>query len=79
MYKFKETKQALRDWDKIRSMTKSTKAKWKYLIEDILYNPREKETVGNPEQLKYSDIEMWSRELTIKDCIVLWYRIRKKR
>ena len=70
MYKFKETKQALSDWEKIRSMTKSTKAKWKYLFQDILDAPREKNTVGNPEELKHTDIEMWSRELTKKDRIV---------
>ena len=70
MYEFKETKQALKDWEKIRSMTKSTKEKWKYLFTDILENPRDKNTIGNPEELKHTDMEVWSRELSKKDRIV---------
>jgi len=70
MYKFKETKNALKDWEKIKSMSKSVKAKFKYFIVDILENPRNLNTVGNPEQLKYTEKETWSRELTKKDRIV---------
>ena len=70
MYKYKETKDAIRDWEKIKSMPKSVKDKFKYFIVDILDNPRNLNTVGSPEQLKHSEIEMWSRELTKKDRIV---------
>jgi Txe/YoeB family toxin of Txe-Axe toxin-antitoxin module len=70
MYKYKETRQALKDWEKIKSMSKSTKDKWKYLFVDILDAPRNKNTVGSPEELKHYSIEMWSRELTQKDRIV---------
>ena len=70
MYKFVETKAALKDWEKIRSMPKAVKEKYKYFLVDILDNPRSLNTVGNPEQLKHSETEMWSRELTKKDRIV---------
>ena len=70
MYKFQETKKALKDWDKLKSMSKAVKEKYKYMVLDILENPREKDTIGNPEELKYTDIELWSRELTKKDRIV---------
>jgi len=70
MYKFVETKNALKDWEKIQSMTKSVKEKFKYFFVDILDNPRNLNTVGNPEQLKHTEVEMWSRELTKKDRIV---------
>ena len=60
----------MNDWKKLRSMPTVTKEKWKYLIEDIILAPREKNAVGNPEQLKHYDIEVWSRELTKKDRIV---------
>ena len=70
MYKQKETKGALNDWEKIKSMSKSVKDKFKYFIVDILENPRNKNTVGSPEQLKHTEKEMWSRELTKKDRIV---------
>jgi Txe/YoeB family toxin of toxin-antitoxin system len=70
MYKFVETKNALKDWEKLQSMSKSVKDKYKYFVVDILDNPRNLNTVGNPEKLKYSEIEMWSRELTKKDRIV---------
>jgi len=32
MYKYKETKQALKDWKKIKSMSKSVKERFKDLI-----------------------------------------------
>ena len=70
MYKYRETKDALKDWEKIKSMTKSVKDKFKYFLIDILDNPRNLNTVGNPEQLKHSIVEVWSRELTKKDRIV---------
>ena len=70
MYKYQETKDALKDWNKIKSMSKSVKDKFKYFLVDILENPRNLNTVGNPEQLKHSGIEVWSRELTKKDRIV---------
>ena len=70
MFKFLETKDALRDWVKIQSMSNSVKEKFKYLFVDILDNPRNLNTVGNPEQLKHTEEEMWSRELTKKDRIV---------
>ena len=70
MYKFKETKKALDDWKKLRSMPNSTKGRWKYMIGDIVSAPRDKNAIGSPEELKYTDIEMWSRELTKKDRIV---------
>jgi toxin YoeB len=70
MYKFVETKKAFKDWEKIQTMPKSVKEKFKYFIVDILENPRNKNTVGKPEQLKHTEVEMWSRELTKKDRIV---------
>ena len=51
-------------------MPKSVKEKYKYLFVDILDNPRNLNTVGNPEQLKHTEEDMWSRELTKKDRIV---------
>jgi len=70
MYKFIETKNALKDWEKIQSMSRSVKEKFKYFMVDILNNPRNMNTIGNPELLKHSKKEMWSRELTKKDRIV---------
>ena len=70
MYKFVETKNALKDWEKIQSMSRSVKEKFKYFMVDILNNPRNMDTIGNPELLKHSKKEMWSRELTKKDRIV---------
>ena len=70
MFKYKETKNALKDWENIKSMPKSVKEKFKYFIVDILDNPRNMNTVGNPEQLKHKETETWSRELNKKDRIV---------
>ena len=70
MYKQQETKNALKDWEKIKSMPKSARDKFKCLLVNILNNPRNLNSIGNPEQLKYSEKEMWSRELTKKDRIV---------
>jgi Txe/YoeB family toxin of toxin-antitoxin system len=70
MYKSHQTKNAKDDREKIKSMPNSVKEKYKYLVFDILENPRNLDTVGNPEPLKYTEKEMWSRELTKKDRIV---------
>ena len=51
-------------------MPKSVKDKFKYFLVDILDHPRNLNTVGSPEQLKHSEKEIWSRELTKKDRIV---------
>ena len=40
MYKHQETKDALNDWEKIKSMSKSVKENFKYSLVDILENPR---------------------------------------
>jgi toxin YoeB len=45
-------------------------AKLKYIVEDIIDAPRDKNAIGNPEELKYYEVEMWSRELSKKDRIV---------
>lgn len=70
MYKYRETKQALKDWGKLKSVSPAVKKKFKDLILDILNNPRNLDSIGNPEQLRYTEVEMWSRELTKKDRIV---------
>jgi toxin YoeB len=54
----------------LKSYSKSVQGKLKYLVEDIIENPRDKETIGNPEELKYHETEVWSRELSKKDRIV---------
>jgi len=68
--KFIETKTALNDKKKIRSMAKSIQSKLLDIVTDIINNPRSINSKGNPEQLKYSEMELWSRELTKKDRIV---------
>jgi len=69
--KYIETKYAIKHRNLIfKSSPKSVQSKLKYLVEDILEDPRSKETIGNPEELKHTDIEMWSRELSKKDRIV---------
>jgi len=66
-----ETKEAIKQKNLIhKSFPKSVQSKLEYLVDDILNNPREKETIGNPEELKHTDIETWSRELSKKDRIV---------
>ena len=54
----------------LKSFPKSTQAKLKYFIEDIVEAPRDKNALGSPEELKHHDEEVWSRELTKKDRIV---------
>ena len=71
LYKDFETDKALLDKDIIfKSYPKGTRSKFLRIIRDILTDPRNKIAIGNPEQLKYTDIEKWSRELTKKDRIV---------
>jgi len=66
-----EKKTAKKDKLLIRkSYPKVIQSKLLYFIDDILDNPRNKETVGNPEELKHKEVETWSRELTKKDRIV---------
>ena len=66
-----ETKEAKRDKQLIlKSYPKATQSKLLYFINDIIDDPRNKETVGNPEELKHREKETWSRELTKKDRIV---------
>ena len=66
-----ETKDAQKDKIIIlKSYSKSIQSKLEYFVVDILDNPRSLSTVGNPEQLKHTKNEMWSRELTKKDRIV---------
>jgi Txe/YoeB family toxin of Txe-Axe toxin-antitoxin module len=55
-------------------MPKATRAKFKYLFLDILENPRNLDTTGNPEELKYRTCETFSRKLTAKDRIVFELR-----
>ena len=69
--KYVEMREALRDKKQIKkSCSKSIQSKLEYFVNDILDNPRNLNTVGNPEELKHSEDEMWSRELTKKDRIV---------
>ena len=73
---YSEKKTAITDRLLIRkSYPKSIQSKLLYLIKDILENPRNKITIGNPEELKHTESELWSRELTKKDRIV--YGIEK--
>ena len=52
-----------------KSYSKIVQSKLKYYVEDILDAPRNLNAIGNPEELKHQDKEMWSRELTKKDRI----------
>ena len=74
MYRYIEMKEALKDKKMIlKSYPKGVQSKLLYLVNDILEEPRNLNTIGNPEQLKHTEVETWSRELTQKDRIV--YRI----
>jgi len=55
-------------------MSKAVKSKFEYLFDNILEYPKNLNTVGNPEELKYRENTTFSRELTKKDRIV--YEIR---
>ena len=71
MYRFIEMKEALKDKQIIlKSYPKATQSKLLYLVNDILDEPRNLDAIGNPEQLKHTEVEMWSRELSKKDRIV---------
>jgi Txe/YoeB family toxin of Txe-Axe toxin-antitoxin module len=71
MYKFVEKKTALKDKALIlKSYPKNVRDKLLFLVNDILKYPRDLNAFGNPEQLKYTAIEMYSRELSKKDRIV---------
>jgi len=66
-----ETKNARKDKMLIlKSYPKAAQSKLFYLVNDILEEPRNFNAVGNPEKLKHTEVEMWSRELTQKDRIV---------
>jgi Txe/YoeB family toxin of Txe-Axe toxin-antitoxin module len=68
--RYVEMREALKDKKLISNYPKPIQSKLEYFVKDILDNPRNLNTVGSPEQLKYSGKEMWSRRLTGKDRIV---------
>jgi len=69
--KYSEKKTAIKDRLLIRkSYPKATQSKLEYFVKDILDDPRNLNTVGNPEELKYKAFPTFSRELTTKDRIV---------
>ena len=71
MYKYIEAQKAIDNADTIqKSYPKGIQNKLLRIIKDILTNPRSKVAIGSPEQLKHTDTEKWSRELTKKDRIV---------
>ena len=74
MYEFIESKNALNDWKKIKSMSKAIKDKFNYFFVDILEYPQNLNTVGKPEELKYQEFPTFSRRLTEKDRIVFEIR-----
>ena len=68
--KYVETKTALRDKAKIKSMSPASRKRFEDLIKDILKQPREINTIGKPEKLKYTELEMWSRQTSKGNRIV---------
>ena len=71
MYSYIETKWALNNKKLIlKSYPKAVQSKLHYFISEILDAPRELNTVGSPEELRHTNKELWSRELTRKDRIV---------
>ena len=71
MYRYIELDKALSNKKTIqKSYPKGVQNKLFRLVNDILTNSRNKVAIGKPEELKYTDIEKWSRELTDKDRIV---------
>jgi len=55
---YTEKKTAIKERLLIRkSYPKAIQSKLEYLVNDILENPREKDTIGNPEELKHSELE----------------------
>jgi len=66
-----EKKTAIKDRLLIRkSHPKAIQSKLEYFIKDILDDPRNLNTVGNPEELRHKGFPAFSRELTAKDRIV---------
>jgi len=70
MYKYIEVKEAIKDKRNVKSYPKATQNKLLHLVNDILEAPRNVEAIGNPEQLKHTEMEIWSRELSKRDRIV---------
>jgi Txe/YoeB family toxin of Txe-Axe toxin-antitoxin module len=71
MYKYIEMKEAVKDKTLIlKSYPKAAQSRLLYLVKDILASPRNLNAAGNPEQMKHTKKEMWSRELTKKNRIV---------
>ena len=71
MMKYTEKKTAEKDRKLIRkSYPKSTQSKLLYFVNDILDDPENLNSVGNPEELKHREFPTFSRELTKKDRIV---------
>ena len=53
-----------------KSYPKNIQSKFEYFIIDILDDPRNLNSVGNPEELRHYEFPVFSRELTKKDRIV---------
>ena len=70
MYRYIELAKALSNKRSVKSYPKGIQTKLFRLVNDILINPRNRFAIGKPEELKHTEIEMWSRELTKKDRIV---------
>ena len=69
--KYIEVREALKDKKLIKkSYSKAIQSKLEYFIKDILDAPKNLNTVGKPEELKYTEFPTFSRELTKKDRIV---------
>ena len=69
--KYVEMREAIKDKKRILNYhSKSVHSKLLYLVNDILDEPRNFNTIGNPEKLKHNEKEIWSRELSKKDRIV---------
>jgi len=57
--RYVETREALKDKKQIlKSYSKSTQSKLEFFVKDILDNPRNQNSIGNPELLKYSEKEI---------------------
>ena len=70
-YKYHETKATIVDKKLIfKSYPKSTQSKLLYFVNDILDDPKNLNSVGNPEELKHKEFPTYSRELTKKNRIV---------
>ena len=65
-----ESKEALKDKKLIKSYPKGIQSKLIYLVSDILENPRNLDTIGEPEELKHKNTPTFSRRLTKKDRIL---------